>query len=126
MVLNLALEFIISFFSESLPVATTYLYTCYRFVIKRDMKTSDFSVIMTAINNLKSVIADWIRYASELQKNSLYFAYLKEFLDLVLQAVKKRQKSLSQSSSEMYHSVIRLQKKKLFTTFHLKSLKMTG
>ena len=76
-----ALEFIISFFSESLPVATTYLYTCYRFVIKRDMKTSDFSVIMTAINNLKSVIADWIRYASELQKNSLYFAYLKEFLE---------------------------------------------
>ncbi len=76
-----ALEFIISFFSESLPVATTYLYTCYRFVIKRDMKTSDFSVIMTAINNLKSVIADWIKYASELQKNSLYFAYLKEFLE---------------------------------------------
>lgn len=76
-----ALEFFISFFSESLPVATTYLYTCYRFVIKRDMKTSDFSVIMTAINNLKSVIADWIRYASELQKNSLYFAYLKEFLE---------------------------------------------
>ena len=76
-----ALEFFISLFSESLPVATTYLYTCYRFVIKRDMKTSDFSVIMTAINNLKSVIADWIRYASELQKNALYFAYLKEFLE---------------------------------------------
>ena len=74
-------EFIASSFSEALPVAATYLYTCYRFVVKRNLPVSDFSVVMTAVNNLKTVINECIKGASEIQKISLYFGYLKEFFD---------------------------------------------
>lgn len=42
-------DFIVSSFSEAFPVAATYLYTCYRFVIKKDLPVSDFSVVMTAV-----------------------------------------------------------------------------
>lgn len=72
-------EFFVSSFSESFPVAATYLYTCYRFVVKKDLPVSDFSVVMTAVNNLNSVINQCIRCASETQKISMYFGYLKEF-----------------------------------------------
>lgn len=75
------IEFIASSFSESLPIAATYIYTCYRFVVKRNIAVADFSVVMTAVNNLKSVINECISGASEIQKISLYFGYLKEFFD---------------------------------------------
>ena len=75
------LEFFASSFSESLPVAATYLYTCYRFVVKKDMLISDFSVVMTAVNNLKSVINECIKGFAEIQKISMYFSYLKEFFE---------------------------------------------
>ncbi len=74
-------DFIVSSFSESLPVAATYLYTCYRFVVKKDLHVSDFSVVMTAVNNLNSAINDCIDCASKIQKISMYFGYLKEFFD---------------------------------------------
>ena len=75
------LEFIASSFSDSIPIAVTYIYTCYRYVVKRNLSVSDFSVVMTAVNNLKSVINECIYGASEIQKISLYFGYLKEFFD---------------------------------------------
>lgn len=74
-------DFVVSALSESFPIAATYLYTCYRFVIKRDLPVSDFSVVMTAVSNLNSVINECISCASQLQKISLYFGYLKEFFD---------------------------------------------
>ncbi len=73
------IDFIVSSFSESLPVAATYLYTCYRFVVKKDLPVSDFSVVMTAVNNLNSAVNECIECASKIQKVSLYFGYLKEF-----------------------------------------------
>ncbi len=75
------IDFIVSSFSESFPVAVTYLYTSYRFVVKKDLIVSDFSVVMTAINNLNSAINECIESASKIQINSLYFGYLKEFFD---------------------------------------------
>lgn len=75
------LDFAVSSLSESFPIAATYLYTCYRFVVKRDLPVSDFSVVMTAVNNLNSVINECISCASQMQKISLYFGYLKEFFD---------------------------------------------
>ncbi len=73
------IDFVVSSFSESFPVAATYLYTCYRFVVKKDLPVSDFSVVMTAVNNLNSVVNECITCASEIQKISMYFGYLKEF-----------------------------------------------
>lgn len=74
-------EFFVSTFSESFPIAATYIYTCYRFVVKKDLPVSDFSVVMTAVSNLKSVINECISCASNVQRNSLYFGYLREFFD---------------------------------------------
>lgn len=73
------IDFIVSSFSDAFPIATTYLYTCYRFVVKKDLHVSDFSVVMTAINNLNSAINECISCTSQIQKISLYFGYLKEF-----------------------------------------------
>lgn len=72
-------DFIASAFSQSLLIATTYLYTCYRFIVKKDLKLADFSVVITAINNLNSAINECIQSASKIQKSAMYFAYLKEF-----------------------------------------------
>ncbi len=72
-------DFFVSTLSESFPIAATYFYTCYRFVIKKDLPVSDFSVVMTAVSNLNSVINECISCASQMQKISLYFGYLKEF-----------------------------------------------
>ena len=74
-------DFFVSTLSESFPVAATYLYTCYRFVVKKDLQVSDFSVVMTAISNLNSVINECISCASQIQKISLYFGYLREFFN---------------------------------------------
>ncbi len=75
------IDFVVSSFSESFPIAATYLYTCYRFVVKRNLPVSDFSVVMTAVGNLNSVINECISCASQMQKISLFFGYLKEFFD---------------------------------------------
>ncbi len=72
-------DFVVSSFGESFPIAATYLYTCYRFIVKRDLPVSDFSVVMSAVNNLNSVINECISCASQTQKISMYFGYLKEF-----------------------------------------------
>ncbi len=72
-------DFFVSTLSESFPIAATYLYTCYRFVVKKDLPVSDFSVVMTAVGNLNSVINECISCASQMQKISLFFGYLKEF-----------------------------------------------
>ena len=72
-------DFVISTFSDAFPVATTYLYTCYRFIVKKDLAVSDFSVVMTAVSNLNTVINDCITCSAEIQKTALYFGYLKEF-----------------------------------------------
>lgn len=69
------------FFGKALPVAATYLYAAYRFVIKRDLAVSDFSVIMTAVSNLKDVFNDLGEAFSYVRKESEYFYNLREFME---------------------------------------------
>ena len=75
------IDFVVSAFGEAFPIAATYLYTCYRYAVKKDLPLADFSVVMTAVSNLNSVVIECISCASKIQKNSLYFGYLKEFFD---------------------------------------------
>jgi len=75
------LEMMTGLFGMALPVATSYAYATYRYVIKRNLALSDFSVIVTAMGNLKDVINDLTEAVSTVKRESLYFRNLKEFFD---------------------------------------------
>lgn len=75
------LETMSGFFGKALPVAITYIYASYRFVIKQDLAVSDFSVIMTAMSNLKDVFNDVGEAVSNVRKEAEYFGNLKVFMD---------------------------------------------
>lgn len=69
------------FFGKALPVAVTYIYAVFRYAVKKDMKVSDFSVIMTAMSNLKDVFNDVGEAVSDVRRESEYFGNLKEFME---------------------------------------------
>lgn len=75
------LETMSGFFGKALPVAVTYIYASFRFVVKGDLAVSDFSVIMTAMSNLKDVFNDVGQAVSDVRKEAEYFKNLKEFMD---------------------------------------------
>lgn len=75
------LEVIAGLFGRALPVACAYIYASYRFVVKRNLAIADFSVIMTAMSNLKDVLNDVSNAISCLRKEAAYFGNLKEFFD---------------------------------------------
>ena len=74
------LECASEFFGEVLPLLASYSYATYRFALKKNMKFSDFSVIMTAMSNLADVINDLSYAVSYLREKSLYFCNLRDFL----------------------------------------------
>lgn len=67
------------FFGKALPIAATYIYAAWRFIIKKNLAVSDFSVIMTAMSNLKDVFNDLGEAFSAVRRESEYFGCLKEF-----------------------------------------------
>ena len=50
------LELLARVFARALPVVSAYSYAAYRFVIKRNLAVADFSVIVTAVSNLKDML----------------------------------------------------------------------
>lgn len=74
-------ETMAGFFGKALPVAITYIYAAFRFIVKRDLAVSDFSVIMTAMSNLKDVFNDVGEAVSNVRKESEYFGNLKAFME---------------------------------------------
>ncbi|MBR3768286.1 MAG: ABC transporter ATP-binding protein [Clostridia bacterium] len=75
------LETLSGFFGKALPVAVTYIYAAFRFVIRKNLAVSDFSVIMTAMSNLKDVFNDLGEALSCVRRESEYFANLREFME---------------------------------------------
>lgn len=69
------------FFGKALPVAVTYIYAAFRFIVKKDLKVSDFSVIMTAMSNLKDVFNDVGDAVADVRKEAEYFGNLKAFFE---------------------------------------------
>lgn len=72
-------EVVTGFFGQALPVATTYAYATYRYAFKRNLALADFSVIMTAMSNIRDIINDMGEAISIVKNESLYFGNLKEF-----------------------------------------------
>lgn len=75
------LEVLSGLFGTSLPVVLTYIYAAYRFAIKHNLSISDFSVIMTAMSNLKDVFNDLGEAIGAIRKEAKYFGNLKEFFE---------------------------------------------
>lgn len=75
------LETMSGFFGKALPVAVTYIYAVFRYAVKKDMKVSDFSVIMTAMSNLKDVFNDVGEAVSDVRREAEYFGNLKDFME---------------------------------------------
>ncbi len=69
------------FFGKALPIAATYIYAAYRFIVKKNLPVSDFSVIMTAMSNLKDVFNDLGEAFSSVRRESEFFGFLKDFLE---------------------------------------------
>ncbi len=69
------------FFGKALPVAATYIYAAFRFAVKKNLAVSDFSVIMTAMSNLKDVFNDLGEAFSAVRRESEYFGFLRDFLE---------------------------------------------
>lgn len=74
-------ETIAGFFGQALPVATAYGYATFRYAVKRNLALADFSVIMTAMSNLRDVVNDLGNALSILKKEALYFGNLRDFLN---------------------------------------------
>lgn len=74
-------EVVTGFFGQALPVAITYGYATYRYAIKRNLALADFSVIMTAMSNIRDIINDMGEAISVVKNESLYFGNLKEFFE---------------------------------------------
>lgn len=75
------LEVLSGLFGTSLPVVITYIYAAYRFAIRRNLSISDFSVIMTAMSNLKDVFNDLSEAIGSIRKEAEYFGNLREFFE---------------------------------------------
>ena len=75
------LETMSGFFGKALPVAVTYIYAVFRYAVKKDLAVSDFSVIMTAMSNLKDVFNDVGEAVADVRREAEYFGNLKVFME---------------------------------------------
>ena len=75
------LEMVGGFFGKALPVVVAYSYSTFRFVVKKNLAIADFSVIVTAVSNLKDVLNNVNDSVAKLCREAEYFANLKEFMD---------------------------------------------
>ena len=75
------LELLGGVFARALPVVSAYSYAAYRFVIKRNLAVADFSVIVTAVSNLKDMLNSLSDSVALLRTESEYFANLREFME---------------------------------------------
>ncbi len=75
------LEVLKGLFGEALPIVCAYSYATYRYAVKKNMALFDFSVIMTAMSNLRDVVNDVGEAVSIVKKETLFFQNLREFLE---------------------------------------------
>ncbi len=67
--------------AHALPVVCSYGYATFRYAVKKNLALADFSVIMTAMSNLRDVITDVNDAFAIVKKEIIFFQNLKEFLE---------------------------------------------
>ncbi len=68
-------------FGEALPIVCAYAYATYRYAFKRNLALGDFSVIMTAMSNLRDVVNDVGGAVGIVKKEVGFFHNLREFFE---------------------------------------------
>lgn len=75
------LETFTGLFGRALPVVIAYIYATFRYAVKKNLALADFSVIMTAMDNIKSIVNDMGSAINTARKEALYFENLRVFLE---------------------------------------------
>ena len=75
------LETFTGLFGRALPVVIAYIYATFRYAVKKNLRLADFSVIMTAMDNIKSIVNDMGSAINTTRKEALYFENLRVFLE---------------------------------------------
>ena len=75
------LETFTGLFGRALPVVIAYIYATFRYAVKKNLRLADFSVIMTAMDNIKSIVNDMGSAINTARKEALYFENLRIFLE---------------------------------------------
>ncbi len=76
-----SIEILKGLFGEALPIVCAYAYATYRYAFKKDLALGDFSVIMTAMSNLRDVVNDVGGAIGIVKKEVGYFQNLREFFE---------------------------------------------
>ena len=70
-----------SLMGEFIPIAGTYAYAGYQFAVTDELTVSGFSVVLSAIDSVRSAAQMMARSFSELSASALYFQNLREFFE---------------------------------------------
>lgn len=70
-----------SFFGELIPIAGTYAFAGYQFVVTKALEVSGFSVVLSSINSVREATTRIADSFSELSAVALYFQNLHDFFD---------------------------------------------
>lgn len=65
----------------ALPIAGTFSYAAYRFLVDKELDVSDFSVLMTAVTSIKSIVMSIGNTISYIQQTTLYFGNFRKFME---------------------------------------------
>ena len=74
-------EILTGLFGRALPVVIAYIYATVRYAVKKNLLLADFSVIMTAMDNIKSIVNDMGAALTATRKEALYFENLRAFFE---------------------------------------------
>ncbi len=75
------IEVLTGIFGEALPIVCAYAYATFRYAIKKNLALADFSVIMTAMSNLRDVVNDVGGAIAIVKREALFFDNLREFTE---------------------------------------------
>lgn len=70
-----------SFFGELIPIAGTYAFAGYQFIVTKVLEVSGFSVVLSSINSVREATTRIADSFSELSAVALYFQNLHDFFD---------------------------------------------
>ncbi|MGN0522302.1 MAG: ABC transporter ATP-binding protein [Eubacterium sp.] len=71
----------VTFCSSLIPIVGTYAYAGYQFVYKDTLTISDFSVVLSSINSVRTATLDIANGFEDLIQMALYFQNLRDFFD---------------------------------------------
>jgi len=89
-----------SFLGELIPIAGTYAFAGYQFIISKTLAVSGFSVVLSSINSVREATTRIADSFSELSAVALYFQNLHDFFDYESKIISGNKKTTEFESLE--------------------------